>query len=49
MIWNVVVVVKASMSAAASTPVYFAMIGAAARSVTARSPAGRLVGSRYLP
>ena len=29
MIWNVVVVVKASMSAAASTPVYFAMIGAA--------------------
>ena len=35
MIWNVVVVVKASMSAAASTPVYLAMIGAAARSVTA--------------
>jgi hypothetical protein len=31
---NVVVVVKTSMSAAASTPVYFATIGAAARSVT---------------
>ena len=34
MMANVVVVVKTSMSAAASTPVYFAMIGAAARSVT---------------
>jgi len=31
MIWNVVVLVKSSMSAAASTPVYLAMIGAAAR------------------
>ena len=31
---NVVVVVKTSMSAAASTPVYLAMTGAAARSVT---------------
>ncbi len=30
----VVVVVKISMSAAASTPVYLAMMGAAARSVT---------------
>jgi hypothetical protein len=28
MIWNVVVVVKTSTSAAASTPVYFAMTGA---------------------
>ena len=35
MIWNVVVLVKTSMSAAASTPVYLAMMGAAARSVTA--------------
>ena len=35
MIWNVVVVVKSSMSAAASTPVYLAMTGAAASSVTA--------------
>ena len=35
MIWKVVVRVKASMSAAASTPVYLAMTGAAARSVTA--------------
>jgi len=34
MMANVVVVVKTSMSAAASTPVYFAMMGAAARSVT---------------
>ena len=34
MIWNVVVRVNSSMSAAASTPVYFAMTGAAARSVT---------------
>ena len=35
MMANVVVVVKTSMSAAASTPVYLAMMGAAARSVTA--------------
>ena len=35
MIWKVVVVVKSSMSAAASTPVYLAITGAAARSVTA--------------
>jgi hypothetical protein len=35
MIANVVVVVKISMSAAASTPVYLAMTGVAARSVTA--------------
>src|SRR6185437_6435702 len=35
MIWKVVVRVKTSMSAAASTPVYLAMMGAAARSVTA--------------
>src|SRR5271165_3693839 len=34
MMANVVVVVKTSMSAAASTPAYFAMMGAAARSVT---------------
>jgi hypothetical protein len=34
MMANVVVVVKISMSAAASTPVYLAMMGAAARSVT---------------
>jgi hypothetical protein len=34
MMANVVVVVKTSMSAAASTPVYIAMMGAAARSVT---------------
>ena len=34
MIWNVVVRVKSSMSAAASTPVYFLITGAAARSVT---------------
>src|SRR5258708_26451328 len=34
MIANVVVLVKTSMSAAASTPVYLAMMGAAARSVT---------------
>jgi hypothetical protein len=32
---NVVVLVKTSMSAAASTPVYLAMMGVAARSVTA--------------
>jgi len=32
---NVVVLVKTSMSAAASTPVYLAMTGAAARSVMA--------------
>src|SRR6187549_3831986 len=35
MIWNVVVLVNTSMSAAASTPVYLATMGAAARSVTA--------------
>jgi hypothetical protein len=35
MIWNVVVVVNTSMSAAASTPVYLAITGAAAASVTA--------------
>ena len=35
MMANVVVVVKTSMSAAASTPVYLAMTGAAAFSVTA--------------
>jgi hypothetical protein len=35
MIWKVVVRMKTSMSAAASTPVYFAMMAAAARSVTA--------------
>jgi len=35
MMANVVVIVNASMSAAASTPVYLAMTGAAARSVTA--------------
>src|SRR6266487_6174343 len=34
MMANVVVVVKISISAAASTPVYLAMMGAAARSVT---------------
>ena len=34
MMRNVVVVVNISMSAAASTPVYLAMMGAAARSVT---------------
>jgi len=34
MIANVVVVVNTSMSAAARTPVYLAMMGAAARSVT---------------
>src|ERR1039458_10535699 len=34
MMANVVVVVKISMSAAASTPGYLAMMGAAARSVT---------------
>jgi hypothetical protein len=34
MMANVVVMVKTSMSAAASTPVYFATMGAAARSVT---------------
>ena len=34
MMANVVVVVKISMSAVASTPVYLAMMGAAARSVT---------------
>ncbi len=34
MMANVVVRVKISMSAAASTPVYLAMTGAAARSVT---------------
>jgi len=37
MMANVVVVVKISMSAAASTPVYFAMMGVAAR----RPAAGR--------
>ncbi len=50
MMANVVVHVKTSMSAAASTPVYFAMTGAAARSVTvsrcAFTPAQTF--SRYL-
>jgi hypothetical protein len=49
MMANVVVVVKISMSAAASTPVYFAMTGAAADSghylsASHRPPA--LLGSR---
>ena len=35
MIWNVVVLVNSSISAAASTPVYLAITGAAAASVTA--------------
>jgi hypothetical protein len=47
MIWNVVVVVNTSMSAAASTPVYFAMMGAAARSVTVSRWAWNL-GARRL-